>query len=701
MHKKLISMLIIFVLVAGIFTITPQTNIYAAANGKGYYRISTSDTVLNIRSGATTESTKLGSISKGVVVNVTEVKGNWGRVSYAGIDGWICLDYATKTDAPQQPTGDIYQKLNQLRVKFPDGKYWNHYGSAKANPDGYTDTPCPNGHYLDGVQMCNGQCDGYARKIGQELFGTSTYSSSWVKKSTLEGLCVGDLIRYSGKHTIVVLGKRDDNTLVITDCNWDYHCGIRWDADFSISRYIKSSFYVLHEVSNNNVINVGWTEPTKVVTNPKLSDVKVAFSDDYDDITVECSANDVTGLSKVVATIETPNGKKATVTAEIRNGKAYADFDLTQISLAAGVYKVTLVAYSVSGGTTTATATCTVSDNVTGQTTTTTTTTTQSTTQPTTGPTSAIIPVPDKTVKRLGSTDRVSTAALIADYGWSAEGAVNVVLANGFSYADALAGVPLAKELDAPILLTGNGSRLESNIVNELQNLNALNVYILGGSGVVDYSIEGDLRSLGYKVTRLNGSNRFETAAVIAGKLMQLRGKAPSELFFVYGHNYPDALAVSTVAAIKGCPILYAPANGDIDGATAKLLKDCSGAAATVVGGTSVIKDKVLSSIVKSGAKSIRRLAGKDRFDTAAIVCESYKSVFKKGGMALATGYAYPDALAGGAFAAAQGYPLVLTGNGAPSERISGFIAGQDVEEVYVLGGENAVSNRTVELFTK
>ncbi|MBQ4165486.1 MAG: hypothetical protein IJD85_04100, partial [Oscillospiraceae bacterium] len=32
--------------------------------------------------------------------------------------------------------------LAQLRAKFPHGKYWNHVGSKKNNPDGWTNNPC-------------------------------------------------------------------------------------------------------------------------------------------------------------------------------------------------------------------------------------------------------------------------------------------------------------------------------------------------------------------------------------------------------------------------------------------------------------------------------------------------------------------------------------------------------------------------------
>ena len=37
---------------------------------------------------------------------------------------------------------DTMTKLDYLIRKYPHGKYWNHMGSSKNNPEGVTDTPC-------------------------------------------------------------------------------------------------------------------------------------------------------------------------------------------------------------------------------------------------------------------------------------------------------------------------------------------------------------------------------------------------------------------------------------------------------------------------------------------------------------------------------------------------------------------------------
>lgn len=55
-------------------------------------------TRLNVRKSATSASEKLGELEKGTQVNVIQVEGCWGKISYKGLNSWICLDYAEKIE---------------------------------------------------------------------------------------------------------------------------------------------------------------------------------------------------------------------------------------------------------------------------------------------------------------------------------------------------------------------------------------------------------------------------------------------------------------------------------------------------------------------------------------------------------------------------------------------------------------------------
>lgn len=145
-----------------------------------------------------------------------------------------------KSVAPPVPdkTDDFQTKLSSLKTKFPAGAYWNHVGSSKNNPDGYTYEGC-NSHKFCNEYSNAWQCHGFALKLGADMFGTNP--RNWKRASNLNNLRAGDIIRYNtGKyeHTVFVTGV-NGNSVTIADCNYDLHCRIRWDVVKTKSEFEK------------------------------------------------------------------------------------------------------------------------------------------------------------------------------------------------------------------------------------------------------------------------------------------------------------------------------------------------------------------------------------------------------------------------------------------------------------------------------
>ena len=149
--------------------------------------------------------------------------------------------------------------INELKSKFPNGKYWNHAGNpgndnSKNNQNGYTSTPCSvHGVVGTSKQTCNGfqpgntqvswQCMGFAEKLGYDYTGLNprTAWATVTNSSALDNLKTGDIVRYKNNgHSIFVVSV-SDNTVTYADCNSDGHCKIRWGATISKST-LKSSF---------------------------------------------------------------------------------------------------------------------------------------------------------------------------------------------------------------------------------------------------------------------------------------------------------------------------------------------------------------------------------------------------------------------------------------------------------------------------
>lgn len=159
----------------------------------------------------------------------------------------------------------------------------------------------------------------------------------------------------------------------------------------------------------------------------------------------------------------------------------------------------------------------------------------------------------DLTSSRLAGADRYQTAVSVAQAGWTT--AENAVLAGGANgnLVDALAVAPLAKLLNAPILLTAN-DRLTPVTAAELQRLGVKTVYLAGGDGVIPAGVRSELSGLGIQLVALGGTDRFATAANIAAEVA--KRKPVDTVVVTTAYSNADALSIASIAAANGWPIL-------------------------------------------------------------------------------------------------------------------------------------------------
>ena len=193
-------------------------------------------------------------------------------------------------------------------------------------------------------------------------------------------------------------------------------------------------------------------------------------------------------------------------------------------------------------------------------------------------------------LQRVGGADRYETAALLAGY-YQPGGSVAYV-ATGQDFPDALAGAALAGRDEAPVLLTGS-SALPSSTASALATLQPGRIVILGGTGAVSSTVADQLARYATSgvVTRLQGSDRYATAAAIA----QQFASAPSA-YVASGEDFPDALAGAALAGGRGVPILLTGASALPDPTSTQLAR-LHPATAYVLGGTGVVSDTVLAEI--------------------------------------------------------------------------------------------------------
>lgn len=208
---------------------------------------------------------------------------------------------------------------------------------------------------------------------------------------------------------------------------------------------------------------------------------------------------------------------------------------------------------------------------------------------------------------RLAGDNRFETAVNIAKAGWN-YGTRSVVLTRADDFPDALTGTPLAYMLDAPILLT-HSQTLSPETKAAIEELQPTDIYILGSNGAVSEEIERQL-SQSYGVKRLGGKDRYETSAQIA-QFMWNEGFLDTEKAVIaYGGNFPDALAVSSLAAYKHIPILLTETYA-LPSSTQVTLQKLGVKETIIVGGTGVVSPNI-----ENAVPNPTRYSGADRYMT-------------------------------------------------------------------------------------
>lgn len=285
---------------------------------------------------------------------------------------------------------------------------------------------------------------------------------------------------------------------------------------------------------------------------------------------------------------------------------------------------------------------------------------------------------------RFAGADRFETAAL-ASASTFAPGVPVVFVAAGGGFADALAGGPAAAFAGGPILLTA-ASSLPASTRAEIERLGPARAVVLGGEAAVAAAVEAELRSLVGPVSRLAGTSRFATAALVATETFD---GPVAAAYVANGRGFADALAGGAAAAALGGPMLLTEP-GSLPEETADALRRLAPATITVLGGEGAV-----SAAVEAELRSVaptRRLAGATRYETAAaVVADAFpdgaETVF------VATGEGFADALAAVPGAAALGAPLLLAPSaGEPPSAVTDAIRALRPARIRLLGGSAAIA---------
>lgn len=178
-----------------------------------------------------------------------------------------------------------------------------------------------------------------------------------------------------------------------------------------------------------------------------------------------------------------------------------------------------------------------------------------------------------------------------------------VVIANGETFADAIAAGPLSYALEAPVLLTPS-SELHPDVTRYLRDARIDHVVLMGGTTALSEDVETAVRDLGVpRIDRINGATRYHTAAAAARYTAELLIGvcfAGPRIGLARGDLHTDAASAAPLLA-QQCASLLLTGTDQLPDPTAEHLTSLRSAALlgpltiTVFGGPKAVPDRLLA----------------------------------------------------------------------------------------------------------
>lgn len=290
----------------------------------------------------------------------------------------------------------------------------------------------------------------------------------------------------------------------------------------------------------------------------------------------------------------------------------------------------------------------------------------------------------DFRVERLVGSDRFGTAAQVS-LRFHSPGVPVAYVTSGTDFPDALSAGPAADRQGGPVLFVRPDS-VPTATMHELRRLDPGRIVVVGGPSAVSDDVLAALRGLtDGGVTRLAGTTRFGTSAAVS------RATFPAGAATVWvstGRNWPDALSAGAAAAVQDSPVLLVDSTS-VPGVVRDEIVRLAPDRILVVGGPSAVGDAVVRDLATIA--TTERVAGSDRYTTSAAVARRAFGPDRPG-VTLATGAAFPDALAAVPATATTRGPVLLSRStslpGASAVELDRLTPGT----AYLLGGRSSLS---------
>ena len=283
---------------------------------------------------------------------------------------------------------------------------------------------------------------------------------------------------------------------------------------------------------------------------------------------------------------------------------------------------------------------------------------------------------------RIAGKNRYESAAQISREQFT--NAKKVIVVNSQKYADALSATTLSDGRYS-ILYTEKDT-LPTATRNEIQRLNPIEVYLLGGKQSISDGIENILKKYANKVTRIAGKDRYETSAKVAAMSNK------KNIVIASGENFSDPLYASSYAYSNNAKILLSSGKTLSRETRDYLLRNKSKIGnVTVVGGGKSISSSTVRYIQSVTGKNVGRISGRNRYEGSVKVANS----MNKSKVFIASGEDFADALAISPLAQKLNAPILLSAKGKLDTSVIAFLNNfkNSINDVFIVGGYRTIDN--------
>ena len=201
----------------------------------------------------------------------------------------------------------------------------------------------------------------------------------------------------------------------------------------------------------------------------------------------------------------------------------------------------------------------------------------------------------------------------------------------------------------------------------------------------------GNVQAANDSIIRLEGQDRYETAAKIA---LNAYPDGASTVILARGDIFADGLAGSALAGALDAPILLT-SSSRLPSSSADAIETLGATDVLLLGGTGAISEAVKAELDELGLV-VTRIYGDDRYETAVMIAEKVAEAIGDDfpdTAFIVSGTAMADSLIAGTVAAMHSYPTLLVKKDSVPQVTADVIAELGIKNLFIIGGTSVVSD--------